>query len=110
MAQRKKAVDEEPAEQDAPVEEEAPPEGSTVDPEPMGAVSPSTDPQRLPEIDPGAVPADVAPSSEKRVRILSNQASASAGGAHYSLSAGAIMVLPGAVADELIVQRLAEEV
>lgn len=46
----------------------------------------------------------------KRIRILRNERSASAAGAHYSLNAGDIMVLPQPVADELIAQRLAEEI
>lgn len=53
------------------------------------------------------VPAGV---PNKRVRILRSERSATAGGAHYSLNAGDIMVLPLPVADGLIAQRLAEEI
>lgn len=95
-----------PLESDAPALTKAQQQAAValpiVDPEPFLGMA---QPGMTPNIDgtPTGVP-------NKRVKILRTERSASAGGAHYSLSTGDIMDLPLPVADGLIAQRLAEEI
>lgn len=70
---------------------------------------PTLDPSQLPRLDPTAMTIE-GPNTNKQIRFTKTMQSITAGGAHYTPTAGTILVVPQPVADSLIAQRVAEEI